>query len=48
MDEKSEMAKIPYIVYEASMAKSERLIKRLVGALVFTNVFYVLIFLFIR
>lgn len=35
-----ELSTIPYVVYKVLEAKYERLIKRLVLALVLTNVFY--------
>lgn len=36
----NEILKIPYIVHESQMAKYEKLIKRLVGALVLSDVMF--------
>ncbi len=36
--EKKEILKIPYVVHEAAMFRKERIIKRLIAALVLTNI----------
>ncbi len=45
MNEKKELATIPYIVYAVSEAKYKKLIKKLLWALAGTNLFWIILFL---
>ena len=45
MENKKELVSIPYVIFEVFKAKSNRLIKRLLWALVGTNLFWIILFL---
>ena len=45
MNNEKELATIPYIVFEVFKEKYNRLIKRLLWALVGTNLFWIILFL---
>ena len=45
MENKKELATIPYIVFEVLKAKYKRLIKWLLWALIGTNLFWIILFI---